>query len=225
MERNAYGAWVAVPQNQTEATDMVQVVANRDDIEEQRQTQVISSEQNVVGRQNETQSQAMNIFTLKRWKIETTIDRVQICLWTLILITKIFSILAVISFWIAVFFWLKSLPAWEGPQRIFNGYMYRRDAAANNVALRDDEAFLHDVFPGVESLMSYQLSFVLTDSGFHPSRAVFAMGLALLLKNPVTWLIIMIMTFACYHVSSFVHDCLRQASRAAGTLAKRRRTA
>ena len=36
MERNSLRAWVAVPQNQTEATAGDQAVANRDYVEEQR---------------------------------------------------------------------------------------------------------------------------------------------------------------------------------------------
>jgi hypothetical protein len=223
IERNQLGAWVSMPQNQTESTADDQAVAIPDDI------QVTSPEQNVGG-QDKSQSQTINILTLKRWKIETTLDRVQVCLWTLFLIAKLLSTLAVISFWIAAFFTLKTLPVWNGPQRVFDGYVRRRNAAVANARIQNElvdlaDNFWEDLFPAADNDACHQLNVQYTDRVLEPNVVLFQRRLPILLNNPVVWMLVMMITFSAFHMLSFVQDCLRQANHVTRTQAKRRRPA
>ena len=204
--------------NQAESEAVDRAIANRDGIE---QTQAISPEQNVVGEQNTTQSKAYNAFTLKRWRIDTTIDRVQICIWILILIMKVVSMLSVISFWISLFFWLKSLPGWEGPQRIFNGFARRRAAGINNQVIPADDSLWDDLFPVAEALLSYQLNFTVEDSAIQPNLNLYGFRVPLLTANPVMWLLFMGIIFCCYNIASIVYGSLLQASTVMRNFARR----
>lgn len=200
IERNSAGAWTAIPQDQTEVT-----AGYRDDIEEQRQTQ----------------SQTFDIFALKRWKIQPTIDRTQICFWALMLITKLLSILTMISFWISLFLVFKSSIVWKGPHRIVTGFLHRRNQTNAGVAVSASDGFWEDVFPSYDSISTYQLHCKLTSSAYDSAKTIYDTRLPLLLDNPVIWSFITLILLIGYHLLSFVHDCLQQASRTTRTLAKK----
>lgn len=119
---------MAVPRSRTDSTAGDQVVALVEN-EEQSQTQFRSSGQNTIDGQKTSEEQAINFFTLKRWKIATTIDRAQICIWTFMFIMRILSTLSVICFWLAVIFCLKTLPFWAGPRHVIDLYRMRNDNA------------------------------------------------------------------------------------------------
>jgi len=205
--RNSSGEW-------TTATPSNQIQARLDDaIEEQRQG--TSPEQNAAN----AQSQTFNIVTLKRWRAEPTTNRTQICLWTLILVAKVISILTMICFWISLFMWLKTLLVWQGIPRIINGLIRRHEGKSIGI----EDTLWEDVFPMLESTKSYQLYWGLTTPlslvACDVTKLLYLAKFAILFNNPVIWTIAVVALFTNYHLLSFVHDCLQQASRAMKALA------
>ena len=224
MERNERGEWIAVPLNQPEAATNDRVVANVDEAADQRQPQPINSVQNAVGRQVNDTSKTYDIFTLKRWNIDLTIDRVQVCLWMLILMMKIISTLAAISFWLTVLFCLKSLPGWQGPQRVITGYVRRRNLINNQHHIPANDHFFEDLFPFQDRQLSYQLLIAFAHDAL-AENAMLSVLVPILISDPIVCLMLMLLAFITNHAATFTHGCLRQANHAVRTLAKRRRSA
>lgn len=223
MERNQNGEWVAVPRNQPEAATDNQVVARVDEAADQTQYQLTNPVQNAVGGQVNA-SKTYDIFTLKRWNIDLTIDRVQVCLWVLIMIMKIMKMLAVVCFWVAALFFLKSLPGWEGPQRVINGYVRRRDLLHNQQVIPEGDVFWADLFPHAHQQTSYQIWIEFAQDAFAENN-LFAIFIPILVSDPIVCSLVAFFFFLVSHAVTFIHDCLRQANHATRTLAKRRRTA
>ena len=224
MERNESGDWSVVPLSQPEAATNNRFVAMVDEAADQRQPQPINPMQNAVGRQVNDTSKTYDIFTLKRWNLDLTIDRVQVCLWMLILMMKIISTLAVISFWLAVLFCLKSLPGWQGPQRVITGYVRRRDFINNQHQIPANDHFLEDLFPFQDRQLSFQLLIAFAHDAL-AENAVLNVLVPILVDDPIVCLMLMLLAFIINHAATFTHGCLRQANHAVRTLAKRRRTA
>lgn len=173
------------------------------------------------------QNQASIFFTLKRWKIESTIDRTQICLWTFIMMMKLLMLVVVVSFWIASLLFVKTLATWGGFQRVMDGFARRREMALNavgdqagnaNDAGADDgqnqETIWEDLFPAGIRFASYHLNLIVSDSGLRAARPVFGLRFALLLTNPIVWLLVILILFISHHLIKFVHDCLQNALQA-----------
>lgn len=217
VERDPSGTWTAVSQGQAETTADNQAVANRDGNLEQSQTQGINSNQGVVNKHRNTQSQSFN---WKRWKIEPTTNRTQMCLSTFISITQLLSLLAVIFFWIAFFMFFKSLIFWQGTQRIVEGFMRRRELVILQRPIQPDDSFLHDLFPDNLGIGSYQLYVEIAESALEGAVIFYSWRFSLWLTHPFTWLLMMFIFFMSYRLLSFVRGCLQHAHRATRTCKK-----
>lgn len=161
------------------------------------------------------------LVTLKRWKIAITPDRAQVCLWAFIMVVKFLSILSIVSFWLCSIMCTKTLPTWDGPVQLFNGYR-RRNGAAQNIAIGVGDTWWRDLFPLRQTVAAYTLKIRLYESGFIQAPIIYSYSMPILLSNPLVWMSLMAFTFSSYHFLSFIQGCLQQAKLAAKVFARRR---
>lgn len=199
-QRNQRGEFIAMTEDQVE-TAANQVVAN---VGEQRQVAAPA--------RNSTKFGAL--VALRNWQIAITPDRTQLCLWSFIMITNFLSMLSMISFWICTTICVRTLPVWDGPARIFEGYMHRQSLhhAGNQVAEGDN--IWTDIFPPAESREAYSLKIALTETASEGARVIFTQAVPLLFRHPLVWAGLTALSFLSRGFLSFIHGCLERAYRA-----------
>lgn len=205
--RNSRGEFVSVAEDQV-ATVGTQVAANAD-------------EQRRIASPVESRTNFGTIVTLKRWKIAVTPDRTHVCIWSFLMITKFLSMLAIISFWFCAIICIKTLPAWDGPVHIFEGYRRRQGIIQTGNQLESEDHMWRDIFPDVENLNSYTLRLALTEAGHFASPAIYGYSIPLLVGHPFVWAGLMTLSFFNCHFLSFIHGCLRRANHATKIIARR----
>lgn len=161
------------------------------------------------------------LVTLKRWKIAITPDRAELCLWLFIMVVKFLSMLSIISFWLSLTMFLKTLPSWQGPVRLFDGYR-RRNQGGQNVVVNPDDNWWTDLFPRDQVLNSYTLWFGFYQTGDPDAVLLHDYTVPLVFRNCVVWIFLMAFFFCSYHFLSFIQGCLQQAKLAAKVFARRR---
>lgn len=206
-QRNPQGEFVPVAENQV-ATVENQVAANAD---EQRQ---IASP---VG-----DSFFGTLVALKRWQLAVTPDRAQVCIWSFLMISKFLYMLAFCSFWLSIVMCIKTLPVWNGPVQVFDGYMRRRGIVQAGNQVDDEDHMWQDVFPAMETLHAYTLKLTLAETGHLMAPVIYGYSIPMLFRHPFIWMGLASLSFFSYHVLSFIHGCLQRANRATNAIARRR---
>lgn len=172
------------------------------------------------GKENETRTLAKkstkfgSIVALRNWQAAITPDRTQICLLSLIAITRFLSILSIISFWLCITIAVKTLPSWAGPTNTFDGYMRRRSIIAGGNQVEEYDNFWVDLFPPTESLEAYTVKISLTETGRAAAPVVLKLAIPLLLSHPLVWVSLAALSFLTRYLFSFTHGCLQRAYRA-----------
>lgn len=165
----------------------------------------------------EDKSDLEALVTLKRWQISVTPDRAQVCLWTFMSITRFLFMLSITSFWFCVVMCIKTLPVWNGPIHIFEGYVRRNNIGDTATPVGDEGNLWADIFPPQETLQSYTLTVALAATGHHGAPVLYSYPIPLLVRHPLVWGCLMVLSFSGYHFFSFIHGCLPGASHATKT--------
>jgi hypothetical protein len=153
------------------------------------------------------QSQTFNFITMRRFQIDSTITRVRICKWVLLLTIKILSILTATVFWLAAPIFLKTLFSWEAPIKIFYELILRCISGS-----RSTTPIWRHIFPGTDYRNSYHLRLTIQPSSYLHSPIIYSASTPLLLDNPMVWLFVMAFMFTNHHLLCFAHDCLSKVS-------------
>lgn len=207
-QRNQRGEFIAMPEDQVE-TAANQVVAN---FSEQRQAATPAK--------NSTNFGAL--VALRNWQIAITPDRTQVCLWSFIMITNFLSMLSMISFWICTTICVRTLPTWNGPANIFDGYMRRRGILQAGNPVGEGDSLWADIFPPLESHEAYSLKIALTETARDAAPVIYRHVVPLLFRHPLVWAGLAALSFLSRGFLSFIHGCLERAYRATTATSRHR---
>jgi hypothetical protein len=153
------------------------------------------------------QSQAFNFITLGRFQIDSTVTRVRISKWVLLLTIKILSILTATVFWLATLICLKALLNWQSPWKIIYEFTLRYLSGSPRTA----HIWRH-IFPGTDCSNSHHLRLTVHTSSYLHSPIIYSTSIPLLLDNPMVWLLVIAFMFTSHHLLCFAHDCLSKVS-------------
>ena len=193
MERDPSGAWttVIIPQNQIVVAADNQPVATHGEIAEQIQIQSQTS-------------------TWKSWKVVPTINSTEICLWFLIMIIKLLSVLTVIAFMLSLFLFLKTFIVWKGTQRVIVGIMRRLRRVIRFQEPNPNDSLWDDLFFREEpETTTFDILIQIREYPPGIGRAIGEIVSPLWIHNPVLWLFILINLLISYYLLSFIHDSLQ----------------
>lgn len=185
------------------------VAANADE-----QRQIVSSGENT--------TTFGTLVTMKRWQIAVTPNREQVCIWLFLMITKLLSMLSIASFWFCALMCIKTLPAWNGLNGVFEGFRRRGNMINAGNQPQDGDGMWQDVFPELEVQESYSLELVLTESRYHGALVLYSYAIPLLFRHPLFWGGVMALSFFNYHFLSFLHGCLQRANHTTKAIPRRR---
>ena len=202
-----------VPQQPTEESTHNQTVATTS--HQTLPVRVVSRAQKVVNKRPGAGFNFLDIFTVKGWNIEFTTDRGQICLWLFIWVFKSMLYLTILCLFLCFCLFMRSLLAWRGVGRVFNGFYRRRERQIANQPDDPNDNFWEDLFHPNLFLETEQLVIRFDDSGIDPVRTIFEMSIPLLHTNPVIWFAVLAMIIIQYHVMCFVLECLQRAKASA----------
>ena len=153
------------------------------------------------------ESQAFNFITLGRFQTGSTITRIRICKWVVLLTIKILSILTATVFWLAAPIYLKTLLNWKAPGNIFYELTLRYLSGSPSTT-----SIWKHIFPGTDCSNSHHLRLAVHSSSYLHSPIIYSTSIPLLLDNPMVWLFVMVSMFNSHHLLCFAHDCLSRVS-------------
>lgn len=153
------------------------------------------------------QSRAANFITLGRFHIDSTITRLRICRWVLLLTIKMLSILTATVFWLATPIFLKNLLNWQAPGKII--YELTLRYLSN---MPPTTPIWKNIFPGTDYSNSPHLRLTVHASSYQHSPIIYTTSIPLILDNPMIWLVLLVSMFIGHHLLCFTHDCLSKVS-------------
>lgn len=154
-----------------------------------------------------TQSQAFNFITMGMFQIDSTITRVRICKYVLLLNIKILSILTATVFWLAAPIYLKTLLNWQAPGNILYELVLRYLSGSPSTT-----SIWRHLFPGTDYSNSHHLRLAVHRSNQLHSPIIYSTSISLLLDNPMVWLFVMVFMFTSHCLLCFANDFLSKVS-------------
>jgi hypothetical protein len=151
-------------------------------------------------------SYAFNFITMGRFQIDSTITRVRVFTWLLLLSIKIVSLLTATAFWLATIIFIKNLSEWDGPLKIL--YFTLRYLGGSPPV----DNLLRHIFFGTGYLSGPHLRLAVHTSNYINSPAIYSTSIPILHSNPFVWLFIMTFMFISHYLTCFAHDCLSKVS-------------
>lgn len=149
------------------------------------------------------QRQAFNFITLGRFQINSTITRIRICKFILLLNIKMLAILTATVFWLATAIYLKTLLNWEGPRHFFYELALRYFSDAPQTT-----SIWRHIFPGTNYGNSHHLRLTVHRSSNLQSTVIYSTLIPLLIDNPMVWLFVMVCMFINHYLLCVATDFL-----------------
>ena len=153
------------------------------------------------------QPRTFNFITMGRLQLDSTVTRLRICKFILLLIIKALSIPTAFAFWLSVPFCLTTLLTWKAPVNFFYELTLRYLSGSSSTT-----PIWRQSFPDTDCSNSHHLRLSVHRSSYLHSSIICSTSVPLLVHNHMVWLSVMIFMFLSHHFLCFAHDCLSRVN-------------
>lgn len=147
------------------------------------------------------QSRAFNFITMGRFNIGSTIIRVRVFTWLLLLTIKVVSILTAAAFWLATALLITNLSGIYGTSTVLCSALRYLEGPQIDIIWRQ-------ICLNTGYLRVPHLRLTVYASNSLRSPLIYSTSMSIPHEDPLLWFYVMVLMFICHFLTCFAHDCL-----------------